>query len=87
MPEIHTNVLNKVKNIINSSENLSITSDIWTNNSNRSVINLTDHCIKVFIVQSFERKNLILRVHLISFAGSHTYIKISRDYRENYIGF
>lgn len=66
LPEIHSKVLNKVRGIIKESENISFTTDIWTNNSNHSFISLTAHCIN----KKFESQVLILRV--APFSGSHT---------------
>lgn len=71
LPEIHRKVRNKVNKIVEDSENISFTSDIWTNNSNHSFISLTAHCIN----KNFERKILVLRV--APFAGSHTSCRIS----------
>ena len=71
LPEMYIKVRNKVKNIVSNSENISFTSDIWTNNSNHSFISLTGHCID----NNFERKVLVLRV--APFHGSHTSARIS----------
>lgn len=71
VPAIYTKVLKKVNIIINESENISFTTDIWTSSSNHSFISLTAHCVN----NKFERKVLVLRV--APFSGSHTAARIA----------
>ena len=66
IPSINKSLKEKVNKIIMESENISLTTDIWTNNANSSFISLTGHCID----STFNRNDVILRVK--PFPGSHT---------------
>ena len=55
---MHSSVLNDVKNLVKESQHISLTTDIWTSNSNDSFISFTGHCID----SNFYRKTAVLRV-------------------------
>ena len=76
VPKIQERVLKKVKDIVNSSDNISFTTDIWTNNANNSYISLTGHCLS----PSFDLSTVVLRVK--PFPGSHTATNISETIQE-----
>ena len=71
LPEIHEKVLKKVNEALGTAQNISFTTDIWTNNANISFISLTGHCIN----KNFERTTIVLRV--APFPGSHTAMHIT----------
>ncbi|XP_068250409.1 zinc finger BED domain-containing protein 4-like [Palaemon carinicauda] len=66
LPEIHKKVLKKVKDALGTAQNISFSTDIWTNNANNSFISLTGHCLN----KNFELTTVVLRV--APFPSSHT---------------
>lgn len=77
IPNIHSSLMEKVTSITKEAENISCTTDIWTNNSNTSFISLTGHCMN----EKFDHTCVILRVK--PFPGTHTAENIADAIRDS----
>lgn len=77
IPSIYTSLVEKVTAVTDQAENISLTTDVWTNNSNYSFISLTGHCLD----NNFEQTQVILRVK--PFPGSHTAANIAEAIQDS----
>ena len=73
MPEIYQEIRKVVENQMNDARFISLTTDIWTSNSNESFIALTGHSL----TDDFQQRQCVLRVKPVP--GSHTSEYISEN--------
>ena len=66
LPSMHTQLMKKVKQILEEAKYISFTTDIWTSISNDAFMSLTAHCLENMFVQ----KTAVLQV--APFPESHT---------------
>ena len=71
IPTIDKSVLSKVQTLVDNANNISFTTDIWTNVSNHSFISVTEHCLD----ENFTSSTAVLRV--VPFDESHSAANIS----------